>query len=664
MFRLPLAFILFGFSSPLLAAPEHTGFALAGDPSKGFARILESMGFLAGPLEQARVIVIGRGASGATQDWLAKLDSGAVLVLEGDSPVARALGFAPSGRSVRVKRIRDTRAPVLRITWREPALVPVFRVPPAAKLLATAGGAPLVARMPHGRGAVVWLAAEPGAEGFERFPYLPQALAEVGAVPPFQSRRLWAFFDPAYRRHVSDLDSLAAGWRQAGIAAVHLGAWDFFDASEDDARYLQDLIAACHRNMVLVYAWLELPHVNQRFWDKHPAWREKTALLKDARVDWRLLMNLAGPDCREAVLRGVHHMLARFDFDGVNLAELYFDGIEGADNPRQFTPMNSFVRREFRNLHGFDPHTLFSGRPDPARLRTFLDYRAALAVRLQEQWIDDLETMRAARPSLDLVLIQVDDRFDTTMRDAIAADAARALKNLDDHAMSFIIEDPATVWHLGPARYAEIARRYAPLTPHQDRLAVDINFVKRSGRVYPTALQTGAELLQLIHTASESFARVAFYSESTIAKPDLPFLAAASSVVTRVQERDGGTAIASPQGVGLRWNGPALVDGLPWPVQDGITVWLPRGTHTVEAGASPKAAVLDFNGTLDAARVTPAGIELSYRCGSRALALLNAKPARLTVDGRESPLETIPARAGRYVVTLPSGAHRALLGME
>src|ERR1039457_835419 len=45
---------------------------------------------------------------------------------------------------------------------------------------------------------------------------------------------------------------------------------------------------------------------------------------------------------------------------------------------------------------------------------------------LQETWIAALETMRAEKPNLDLVLTHVDDRFDTTMHDAIGADAARA----------------------------------------------------------------------------------------------------------------------------------------------------------------------------------------------------------------------------------------------
>jgi hypothetical protein len=647
--------VVASFLISLSAGTASTGFAVLGAAGEGWKPLLRSIGFVETSPEAARMVAVGRDAK--AEDWLAKIDNGAVVLLDGDSPLARALGFLPGRGAVRVSRVRDARDPGLRIRWKEPLEVPVVRAPAAARIFATdtSRRVPLMAAVTRGRGVALWLAVPPGGEGYERFPYLPQALADLGVQPRFQARRLWAFFDPAFRLR-ANAETLAAGWRSAGIAAVHVGVWDHFESDPDQDRYLSDLIAACHRHAILVYAWLELPHVSDRFCADHPKWRERTARLKDARVDWRLLMNLADPACRAAVVRGVRGLLARFDWDGVNLAELYFDGIEGLANQAEFTPMNGGMRREFQALKGFDPLELFRGRRDPLRLRTFLDYRADLVAGLQEQWIEEL----AGIGGLDVVLTHVDDRFDTTMHDALGADAERLLRLLDRHSMSFIIEDPATVWRLGPKRYAEIARRYAPLTSHQDRLGVDINVVDRGGRAYPTEKQTGAELLELIHTASESFARVAFYSEFTVLEEDLPFLAAASAVVTRAEERDGRLTVESPRGAGVRWNGPALVDGQPWPVQDGAVVWLPPGGHVLEPAAMPPpAAVLDFSGDLESARLTPEGIELAYHSGSRALAVLNRKPVGLTVDGRDVPLDLLPAGPEGHVVRLPSGAHRA-----
>ena len=51
-----------------------------------------------------------------------------------------------------------------------------------------------------------------GERGYERFPYLLNALTDLGVEPPFRSNRLWAFFDSSYRSRV-DLDYFAARWR-------------------------------------------------------------------------------------------------------------------------------------------------------------------------------------------------------------------------------------------------------------------------------------------------------------------------------------------------------------------------------------------------------------------------------------------------------------------
>ena len=183
---------------------------------------------------------------------------------------------------------------------------------------------------------------------------------------------------------------------------------------------------------------------------------------------------------------GVKDLIQRFDWDGVNLAELYFESLEGAANPARFTPMNAEVRDEFRRAQGVDPLELFrSGKADPAKLAAFLGYRAGLARRQQEEWIGQIESIRASKPDLDFVLTHVDDRFDTRMRELIGADAARVLPLLDQHDFTFLIEDPATIWNLGPQRYPKIASQYAPLTTHTGKLAIDINTVERYQDVYP-----------------------------------------------------------------------------------------------------------------------------------------------------------------------------------
>ena len=349
-------------------------------------------------------------------------------------------------------------------------------------------------------------------------------------------------------------------------------------------------------------------------------------------------------------------MMGRFDWDGVNLAELYFESLEGAGNPARFTPMNDDVRTEFMAQTGWDPIELWSKHTDTASLRRFLDFRADLVRRMQEDWLTTVESFRTLRPDLDIVLTHVDDRFDTGMKDSIGADAGRVLPLLDRHAFSFLIEDPATVWNLGPQRYPEIAKRYAPLTPHREKLAIDINIVDRYQDVYPTKQQTGTELFELVHLASSAFPRVALYFENSILKPDLALLAASSARVTQYSKDRRRTTIESPADVELKWAGEgAQVDGKPWPVQSGTTLRLPAGGHVIEPAARRDGITLiDLNAKLRSASVESGKrLVFEYSSDSRAIARFDRKPVRIEVDG--TPL------APDLAVLLPRGDHRVIV---
>src|SRR3984957_19501781 len=659
--RAKLMVVLLGWAVCLPAATFN--YHIAGDDPGPWPQIFSSIGISRASGGPANLFVVRTVASGSVPQWIQRVEQGGIVVLEGEGELATALGITPGNQRVVVRSIVDQHAPKLPIVWESALEIPIFNVPKDASMVAVErwDRAPVTVALHRGMGAVLWIAAPPGKEGYERFPYLLQALNDLGMKPPFQSQRLWAFFDGAYRSRV-DLDYFAERWRKAGIGALHVAGWHYYEQNAESDEYLRRLIEACHRKAILVYVWLELPHVSEKFWDAHPEWREKTGILQDGQQDWGKMMNLKKPGCFAAVSQGVKQLVGRFDWDGVNLAELYFESLEGASNPARFTPMNQAVRDEFRGLHGFDPIDLFQPAKTPqqsneARLRTFLDYRADLARRQQEKWIAQIESIRTSKPDLDFVLTHVDDRFDTRMHDLIGADAARVLPLLDQHDFTFLIEDPATVWNLGPQRYPQIAARYLPITKHTDHLAIDINIVERYQDVYPTKQQTGTELFQLVHLAAQSFSRVALYFENSILAPDLPLLASAAASVDKAEQNGSRFVNESRHGVGVPWQGPALVNGRLWPIHSDTTVWLPAGPSVVEP--APKDSPLrmtDFNGDLRSASVVGDGLRFSYTSAARALALLNVRPRKFELDGAPGEPKLRESGPG-FILTLPRGEH-------
>jgi hypothetical protein len=629
-------------------------FQVNGADAQPWLKILGAVGITRSETTDAAIVIGGPAAMAENH----------LLILEGMSPAARSFGITAKTETVRVRQIRDTHAPDMQIFWEQPAEIAVTELPADFRVFASERwkGAPVVAGKRTAHGAVLWIATEPGPSGIERYPYLIQALVDLGLDLRLGTTNLWAFFDSSYRIR-ADVDYLARRWRETGTSVLHVAAWHNMEPDPARDEYLKKLIEACHRHAILVYAWLELPHVSEKFWADHPEWREQTAAGQDAQLDWRKLMNLQNPECRKAAAQEIGGLLGRFDWDGVNVAELYFESLEGASNPARFTPMNVDIRRDFEHTAGFDPKLLFDASSsysmarNPAGLRKFLDYRAGLVSKMQTDWLDLIDRTRASKPYLDVVLTHIDDRFEPGIRDALGADIARSLPAIQTRKSTLLVEDPATLWSLGPERYANLAEKYREITPDSRQIAVDINVVERYQDVYPTKKQTGVELLELVHQAATSFARVALYFENSLERQDLRLIPAAATTAKLVRDPNGVLRVEAAEDTRVSWTGPVSLDGKPWPIANGNSLLSPAGRHTLEAGAArPAVSISDFNGEIRTAAAASDHADLSYTSRSRAVAVLGSAVSSIELDGapftkKEAADASILLPAGQHVVT-------------
>jgi hypothetical protein len=599
--------------------------------------------------------------SGAASLDVAALSANKILILEGNGPAAEQAGVKVQRESVRVRQIADIHAPEMQIFWEQPQELSQVTLDEGYQVFAKEKwkGIPVLAGKRTAHGAILWVATSPGSNGTERFPYLLEALKELGWQPSAETVSLEAFFDSSYRIR-ADPEYLAARWRRAGIGTLHIAAWHNMEADATQDEYLRKVIAACHRNAILVYAWLELPHVSEKFWADHPMWREKTAVGQDAQLDWRKLMNLQNADCRKAIADLTTQLIKRFDWDGVNLAELYFESLEGAANPARLTPMNNDIRAEFQQKSGFDPKELFTegsahyAANHPEALRKFLDYRAELAARMQREWLGVVEQSQQQKPYLAITLTHIDDRFETGIRDQLGADVARTLPVIEAGHNTLLVEDPAPLWALGPERYAKLADKYKELTATPSSLAVDINVVERYQDVYPTKKQTGTELFELVHQAAVSFGKVALYFENSLERQDLSLLpVAATSARVDVKAPDE-FEVECAESTRILWQGAAELDGKPWPIQDSTSVLVPAGKHKVSTGLKkPPFTIKDFNGNIWSVITGDKRLDVSYASRTRTIAILESPVKGIEVDG--FPLGDRSASDTTFL--LPSGQH-------
>lgn len=622
-------------------------------PAPGWSQVLQSIGLVPTDRDTAQVLV---GTGEDSQAMRARVEAGAVAVIEGHSALAETWGIRRSGSKIEIRQLRDVASPELPIVWQAPETIEAAVLDGAWRVRAKDrwSATPVLAIRTVGRGAVVWTATSIGEKGYERYPFLPQALLAAGLEVRVRGEGLWAFFDAGFRQRV-DLGFLVAQWKAAGLGAIHVTSWQFDGADAERAQWLERLLALCHENLIQVYAWVELPHVSEGFWQRNPECRERTATGMDASLDWRRLMNLVEPRCAELAEESILALLRRFDWDGANLGELYFESLEGHQNPARFTPFNDAVRAEYRQLHGRDPLDDLKGDG----LTQLLEYRANLAARLQADWLAKLASIRQTKPDFDIVLTHIDDRFDTGMRAALGADAARVLRGTEGLGTGFLIEDPATVWHLGPSRYREIRKRYEGLTAEPQRLAIDINIVDRYQDVYPTRRQTGAELAQLIHEASASFDQVALYFEYSLRPVDLPLLGLAAARVHGWRETGGVVEVKLGAPARLRWRGDAKVNGMVWPLSDGESLLLPAGEWRIEASPErPSHRVRELNVRLESCTFEDSAAVIHYSSRTRGTAViessagiekrvlgrgngvlrLSAKPTAAAVESNSAPL--------------------------
>jgi hypothetical protein len=608
----------------------------------------------------------------------AAVDAGAGIVLDGPSELAGALGIALGKTPVAVERLRDLQFPGIPLYWEnagEAFPVAVSSMTHCDVLCAEERTkAAIAVSGRYGKGKYVYYAPlfDPLTEkGYSRFPFLIETLAAVFGCRPAAERKTSAmYYDPG-SRHFENYETLVKLWRKRGVHRVYAGGW--YGPECDYER----LVRLCHENGILVYCWLEPPMVSKAFWDAYPRWRDRTALLKEARVDWRLLMNLADARCRQAVFAATKELLEKYDWDGVDVAELYFDSANGPDDPEHFTPMNDLVRSEFKKTGGFDPLELFHQasthywKQNTGDWKKFAAYRRELCNRLKTEYLDVLSGVRKEKKDFEIIICAIDASMAPQLEDNISEDTKYLLALQKKYHLTLQVEDEWLFWPGKPERYAQLGAYYRNYIKEGPRLEIDLNVVDNhpeGAGGLPSQKPTGEEIRQVVYNMDLYDARPVFYAEDTLYDHDfrnINLVLARRASITRKTAREWEITTPFMVTVHGKRNSDVWLDGEPWFAVENDDVIVPAGKHTLRfapeaigrAMAAVRPGLRYISGELQWARFPANLIEFAYREDtSSCYALVSGRPDVIYIDNKRAAC-AVYAAEGNYSIKLPGGVH-------
>lgn len=616
------------------------------------------------------------------------VSSGSNLVFDGNSKITEDLGIGLQEAPIVVRQIRDYQFPEVPLYWATPITVrPVYRsVENDYRTLCVEDqtNAPLVVTKKYEKGSYIYFSTlfDPNTDkGYSQYPFFIEMLNTAFDYKPIAHRKtLEMYFDPGMRQNIS-IEKLAKLWRKYGVNKIYAGGWHFYDKYAYD---YERLIRVCHQNGILVYCWLEPPMVNQKFWNKYPQWREKTALLKDAKVSWRFLMNLADQKCRQKVFSEIASLLSKYEWDGVNLAELYFESSSGPEQPQNFTPMNDTIRKEFKIRYGFDPVDLFNTesqhywKTNKEDWEKFVVFRINLCNKLKIYFLDMLRDVKQKKSDFEIMMTVIDTTLMPSLTEKIAEDMDELFRMQRKYKITVQIEDASFFWSGKPERYSNLGEYYRKFIKEKNRLVLDCNVLenhKKGLGDIPCEKPTGEEMRHIAYNMAASGCRPAFYSEETIYENDYSNITATLAHETKIKsETDTQWRIQSPNMVSLHTGKKNLMtqlDGELWFAIDGENVIIPAGDHTLNflsesryfdmSKLKPRLSYISselkwatfFNNLIEfsySGDDVPCWVEISKR------------PNKILIDGNKYSYTAFKSDNG-FTLRLPSGDHVAKISV-
>lgn len=606
--------------------------------------------------------------------------NGGNIITDTKNDLASGFNIKFTKNQIKISRVRDKYFPEESITWRYFELVnkieidendDVFCYDDITKM-------PMVIGRQIGKGKMIFFNSrfDPHSqEGYSLYPYLLEYIKNYfGLRPVIRRDNLEVYFDPGFRRTYSSEDLIKL-WVSQGIRIVHVAGWHIYPKHTWDYKRLIDL---AHSNGILVYAWLEPPQVSQKFWNEHPEWREKNYKDEDVQPSFRYPVALTDPKCVAEMNNQFKIFLESYDWDGVDLAELYFESAKGLENQNLFTPMHPSAKNEVMKKYGidlskiFDPASNFYWKNNSYVEKSITDYRVNKINEVYEIFLSTFIQIAKAKTGFEIIVTAMDGLSSPELRDYNAVDMKSIIDLQKKYNFTLQIEDPEKFWSTDPLRYTKIGKQYAGLLGGNSKLMLDLNIMSiRKENVitpFPTLIQTGTESYHLINAAATGAPRFTIYSESSVNPQDILFFPYASSANISYNYIENGYEFISPYSFVLKLPkniNEISIDGYSISSYRDNLFTIPAGTHKILYTDKPansfstnelQAKILSFSGNLVSVAYGMKDIKFAYESNTRNLITLNSKPISVKIDNRDYKFDVMKGN-DCFSIFLPPGNH-------
>ncbi len=608
------------------------------------------------------------------------VETGGCIITDAKNELAKELGINYTNSRMMVNRIRDKYFPEEQISWRYPELVTKFEPDQLDEVFCydEITEVPMVIGKRFGKGKVIYINSrfDPySREGYSLYPYLMEYVRKYFQMRPIVRREnLDVYFDPGFR-HTYSIEQLVKQWVQNGVRVVHAAGWHEYPKYTYD---YERLIRLAHANGILVFAWLEPPQVSQKFWLEHPEWREKNFKGEDVRPSWRYPVALTDDRCVDEMIKHYSDFLAKYDWDGANIAEVYFEAGRGFEDPNFFTPMHVSAQQKLRSTANieltkiFDPASEFYWKNRSDIKKSIIEYRVNRLRKVYEKILNAIVPLEKEKNGFQVIITAMDELGSPELREYLGVDMSTILQLQKKYGFLLQVEDPEKAWSTSPLRYVDMGKKYSSLTGDASKVLLDLNILsfrkKEIVTPFPTSIQTGAESFDLIDAAARGSNRFTIYSESSVNPQDMSFFANASAAAVNLRSIESGFESVSPYHFLLKMPKgitQLMIDGDPVTAFRGNSFLIPAGTHAIAVSNEPSGSfstsqlntkILSFTGIIHSIHYGLREVMFDYESDMRTLISLSAAPTNVSVDG--NPIQfTVMKGNDCFSIFLPPGKH-------